>query len=200
MSNALFPSLPGLTWDIEKAPEFATVVQRSVNLSELRGSYAATPVYHFTLHYDVLRADAVNAELQKLAGFFCNRNGSWDSFLFADPDDGTAAAQRFGTGDGTTTAFPLVRSLGYFTEGVSNVAASPSIYKDAVLQTSNYTVDATGLVTFSSAPASNVALTWSGTYYYRCRFKEDMQSFNQFMRQLWEARSVEFIGSLGAKI
>ena len=200
MSNALFPTLAGLGWDVQKSPEFNTQVQRSVSLAELRGSFASTPLWNFKLHYDVLRADSLNAELQRLAGFFCSRYGSWDSFLFLDPDDGAATAVPFGTGDGTTTDFQLMRAQSYFSESVSNIGTAPSIYKATVLQSSGYTVDSTGLVSFDTAPADGAALTWTGSYYFRCRFKNDMQEFNQFMRQLWEAQSVEFVGSLGVKI
>jgi hypothetical protein len=40
------------------------------------------------------------------------------------------------------------------------------------------------------------ALTWTGSYYYRCRFLQDTLEFNEFMNSLWEAKKVEFIGSL----
>ena len=55
-------------------------------------------------------------------------------------------------------------------------------------------------IDFTPAPGANVALTWSGTYYFRCRFQQDQQEFKEFMRQLWEAGSVKFRGSLGRKI
>lgn len=200
MSNALFPTLPGLRWDIEKNPEFNTIVQRSVSLAELRGSFTATPIYNFTLHYDVLRDDTLHNELKQLAGFFLARRGKWDSFLFLDPDDSAATLQAFGTGDGATTAFQLVRTFGSFTESVCNIGVSPAIYKAGVLQVGGYSVSATGLVTFSMAPTGGQALTWSGTYYFRCRFLEDTQQFNQFMRQLWDAKQVQFLASLGTKI
>lgn len=198
MSNALFPTLAGLTWDTVKTPTFNTLVQTAVDGSELRCSYQSTPVWEFQLSYDLLRDDTIFNELKTLGGFFLNRHGKFDSFLFLDDDDSSAQYQVFGTGDGSTTEFQLIRSFGNFTEQVSNIQAGPSVYANAVV--ANATVGSTGLVTFNSAPAVGANLAWIGRYYYRCRFKEDAVDFNQFMRRLWEAKTVEFIGSLGTKI
>lgn len=204
MSNVLYPTLAGLTWDTTKTPLFSTGVQTSVNLSELRVSYSATPIYDVVLAYDLLRDDSTWNEFRTMFGFVLARYGDWDSFLYPDPDDSIALLEPFGTGDGVTTTFQLKRAMGAFTEPVCNVAVSPLIYKAAVLQTvtTNYTVNSTGLVTFTVAPANGAALNWSGTYYLRCRF--DVQntpfSLNQFMRRMWELKQVEFRGSFGTKI
>lgn len=200
MSNVPLPTLAGLTWNTTKAPRFNTQVQTAVDLSELRASFASTPIWEFTRSYDLLRDNVANAELRSLGGFFLARYGSWDSWLFADPDDSVALLEPFGTGDGVTANFPLKRAFGVFTESVSNVANAPAIYKAGVLQSANYTVSNLGVVTFTPAPGANVALTWSGTYYFRCRFKEDAQEYRQFMSKLWDARLFEFVGSLGVKI
>lgn len=197
MSDVLLPSQPGLTWDTTKVPIFATDTERSISLRETRVSLAPYPLYRFRHAYSVLRADAAFGELQSLLGFFLARRGSWDSWLFADPNDSVALLEPFGTGNGTQTAFQLARTLGAFTEPTKNVAASPSIYKAGVLQTSGYTISSTGLVTFASAPGSGQALTWSGTFYFRCRWEQDEMEFNEFAQRLYEARECGFIGSLG---
>ena len=54
----------------------------------------------------------------------------------------------------------------------------------------DYTLSAEGLVTFNTAPPSNAALTWWGSFYKRVRFKEDMAEFKKFMKNLWEAKKV----------
>lgn len=200
MSNVLLPTLPGLTWNTTKAPRFNTGIQTAVDLSEVRVSFAATPVWDFTRSYDMLRDNVANNELEQLGGFFLSRYGSWDSWLFLDVDDSIALLEPFGTGDGVTTAFQLKRAFGAFTESVKNVANAPAIYKAGVLQGANYSVSNTGLVTFTPAPGANVALTWSGTYYFRCRFNEDAQEYRQFMSKLWDLRTFEFKASLGTKI
>lgn len=200
MSNALFPVLAGETFDGLKVPQLNTIVHQSVNLSELRASLSDAPVYTYTLKYDVLRDDVIHNELKTLMGFFLARKGSYDSFLYADPDDGAVTAQPFGVGDGATTKFMLGRGYGDGYERVANLANAPLIYANAVLQTSGYTIDAYGVVTFTPAPAANVPLTWTGTYLYRCRFLHDVSEFNQFMYKLWEHKSVQFLACLGTKL
>lgn len=204
MSALFLPTLAGLSWNTTKRPEFNTSIQRSVNLSEVRVSFASAPIWNFGRSYDLLRDDVANNELKTLMSFFTARYGDWDSWLFLDTDDSVATLQPFGTGDAATVAFQLKRTLvtGGLAEPVSNIAASPAIYKGGVLQTvtTDYTVSATGLVTFTVAPAAAAALTWSGTYYFRCRFKNSMQEYLQFMSKLWEARSFDFVGALGTKI
>lgn len=199
MSNAIFPTLAGLGWNILKVPEFNTKVQRSVNLSELRASFSNAPIYNYTLHFDLLRDDVTHNEVKNLIGFFLARYGSWDSFLYSDPDDSEVAGQALGIGDGAETAFQLVRSYGAQTENVCNIETITEVTV-ANTPTGNFTASSTGLITFTAAPAANAVIAWTGSYYHRCRFTADTQDFNQFMRQLWEVRSLEFRGSLGVKI
>lgn len=202
MSDVLLPDLPGLTWDTTKAPEFSTLEQRSNALQEARASLAPYPLWHFRHAYSVLRAEVAYTELQQLLGFFLARRGKWDSWLFADPDDRAATAEGFGTGDGARVAFQLCRALGGFVEPCKNVAAAPAIYVAGALKAagSDYTVSATGLVTFASAPALGAALTWTGTYYFRCRWTEDTSEYTQFAQRLWAAQECRFVGSLGRQV
>lgn len=110
MSNAVFPTLPGLSFDVKKAPQWSTKIQQSTSRKELRLSYDSWPVYKWTLAYDVLRASSSFNELQTLVGFFNARQGAYDSFLFSDPNDNTVVSHGFGIGDGSTTAFQLQRT------------------------------------------------------------------------------------------
>lgn len=192
MSNAIFPTLPGLTFPVKKRPNFATDVQRSVSGREVASAFMAYPIWDWELAYEILRETA--SEFQSLVGFFLARQGRFDSFLFSDPSDNAALLQGFGTGNGATQAFQLVRSLGGFTEPIYDVNGAPSIYINGTLKAAgaDYTVSATGLVTFSTAPTAGQALTWSGAYYWRVRFADDMLDFDNFMARLWSAGKVAF--------
>jgi uncharacterized protein (TIGR02217 family) len=196
--------MAGLKWDSVKAPEFSTKVMRAVSGKELRAAYMSYPLYTFKLSYEVLRDDVANNELKTLAGFFLARQGQYDSFLFTDPSDHAVTAQSFGTGDGTTTAFQLVRAYGGFSEPVQNVNGTPSIYVNGTLKTvtTHYTISGTGLVTFTAGniPTSGQALTWTGSYYFRVRFTADMAEFSQFLQNLWELKQLEFVGATGNKV
>lgn len=196
MSNAVFPSnLPGLSWGVRKQPEFSTKVQKSVNGRELRAAFYSYPIYTFSLSYEVLRE--VGSELQTLMGFFLNRQGQFDSFLYTDPSDNAITDQNFGSGNGVKTQFQLSRSYGGFTEPVQNVNVLTNIKVNGTV-VSNYSVSSTGLVTFAAAPTGT--LTWSGTFYYRCRFTMDVGDFEQFMYRLWQLKKCEFRGAVGNKV
>lgn len=198
MSDAVFPTLPGLSWSVFKEPRLNSKVQTAADLSELRLQLASTPVYKVRLTYDVLRDTALHDELRTLGGFFLARGGKYDSWLFSDPSDSNVSQQVFGYGDGVTANFSLIRSFGEFNERVSNVNAITSV-RVANTPTSSYTVSA-GVVTFDSPPESAAVLDWTGSYYYRCRFAQDSQEFENFMRRLWAAQSVEFLANLGTKL
>lgn len=206
MSGSVFPTLPGLAWNVGREPEFNTGVTRAVSGREVRLQYQAYPLWKFSLTFEVLRAATLGQELETLCGFFLVMGGQFDSFLYTDPADNTVTDQPFGSGTGSATAFQLVRAFGAggftFVEPVQNVNAITNVKVAGVLKNSptDYTVNSTGLVTFTTPPASGAALTWSGSFYYRCRFLQDMASFNQFMKNLHELKKLEFVGSPGNKV
>ena len=197
MSNAVFPVLPGLTWDIPTSPQFNTKIHRAVSGSEQRAAFMQYPLWKFALKYEVLRDNLAFNELRTLAGFFNARQGSFDSFLYASPADSARVAEQFGVGTGTQFVFQLTRSFGGYVEPVHNLNGAPSIYVNGALRTLNvdYTIGATGLVTFVSSPANGAVITWTGSFYYRCRFVADTVDFNQFMLNLYNVNKLEIIGS-----
>lgn len=206
MSNAVFPTLPGLMFPVVRTPIFNTMKQPALSGRELRGTYQSFPLYQFGLSYEFLRDMVATPELDTLIGFFLARQGSFDSFWFNDVSDNSAVDMPFGVGDGGTTGFQLTRAFGAggssFAEPVQNVNVLTNIKKAGVIQSSptNYTIDANGFVTFAGAPATLAQLTWTGSYYYRCRFLDDQIDFNNFMQNLWEAQQVQFIGAPGNRV
>lgn len=194
MSNAIYPVLPGLSFGVQRSVLAPPVqVRTTPSRREYRARDATLPLYQYTLAYEFLRSRAALAELQTLVGFYNARGGSFDSFLFTDPDDASVTAQLFGTGDGSTVAFQLVRAFGGFAEAVPDLNGAPAIYKAGTLQSSGYTVSATGVVTFSAAPSIGQTLTWTGAFYRRVRFMRDQLDTTKFMQGLWEAKRVELL-------
>jgi uncharacterized protein (TIGR02217 family) len=192
MSNAVFPVLPGLMWSVVKTPQWSTRIQKTVSGRESRAAFYSLPLWTFKLSYEVLRANT-GQELQQLVGFFNARQGSFDTFLYADPSDNAVTAAVFGAGDGTTKKFQLLRPMGGYSEPILAPNGTPNIYANAVLQ-GGVTIDAnTGVVTFATAPGAGVTLTWTGGFYYRVRFLQDSMDFNNFLKDLWEAKKVEFV-------
>ncbi len=206
MSNNVFPSLSSLSWSVVKMPRWSTKIQTAASGKELRSSFFSYPIYDLILTYEVLRAKASLQELQTLMGFFNARQGAFDSFLWSDPTDNAVSGQLFGTGDGVKTVFSLCRTYGTNIEPVMNVAGTlgisgtaPIIYLNGT-PTIAYSINSTGDVTFSAAPGVGVSITWTGSYYYRCRFVKDSLEFENFMYQLWSLKKCELTGCLGTKI
>jgi uncharacterized protein (TIGR02217 family) len=192
MSNAIFPQFAGLKMDRTKTPEWKTVIHQAVSGKESRSAFMSFPIWNFTLCYEVLRADVAYNELKQIMSFYNERQGSYDSFLYNDKYDNTVTNQGFGTGTGSQTKFQLVRNLYNWIEPVQNVQGTPTIKKNgtALIAGTDYTIGDTGIVTFTVAPNLGDALTWEGLFYYRVRFVNDTQDFDQFMYNLWEVKQI----------
>jgi hypothetical protein len=59
------------------------------------------------------------------------------------------------------------------------------------LATTSSILQPNGVITFGAAPAAGVAVTADFSYYFRVRFKNDLQEFENFMSNLWSAKIVE---------
>lgn len=198
MTAAIFPTMPGLKWGTVKTPMWSTGIQKAASGRELRGAFYSFPRYKISLGYEVLRSGAL-AELQTMVGFFNARKGSFESFLYLDPEDNAVVNQQFGVGVSGQTQYQLVRAYGGNVEPVLapqlvvHGGADPVIMVNGVVQTSGCTVTEFGVVTFASAPAVGAVLSWSGSYYWRCRFMQDSADFDRFLYQLWALKKIELI-------
>jgi hypothetical protein len=213
VSDVLFPELPGLEWDLTKTPMFNTKIMQSVNGRELRASYQAVPKYQISMSFAFLRESKGRKELQQLEGFFLERRGSFDSFLFKMPEDNEFQCEI--VGDGITSVFHLSKQvfstklpLGNTEPSSSNLmwnseelALMWSQNKEKFMWSKDYyDVGADGKVTFETPPESGSIIKITGTFYYRCRFADDEQQYTHFMSKLWKAGKVEMVGSLGNKV
>lgn len=217
MSNVLFPELPGLEWESSKTPMFNTKIMTSINGRELRASFQSTPKYEISLSYAFLRENKGRRELQQLEGFYLERRGAFDSFLYKMPDDNQFVCKFIG--DGTTTSYQLYKMmydtplpLGNTEEKIVQ-AIDPNMWNQTPVKsmwdantskrmwnTATAQITADGKYILSQPVEAGIELNITGTYYYRCRFKDDTQQYVNFMHKLWKAGKVELIGSLGTKI
>jgi uncharacterized protein (TIGR02217 family) len=205
MSNAVLPISMAMFPGAIVSPRYSTKVQTAVSGRETRAAFMAYPLYDVTLVSDVLRTGALGAELETLSGFFRQMRGMWDSFLVAVPGDSVAASQAFGVGDGLKKIFQLTRTFGGggfgFADPCQNIASLTSIEANgSVVSGSDYSIGSTGLVTFVTAPASDAVLTWSGSYYFRCRFTQDSADFEQFQINMWKLGKLTMTGAPGNKV
>lgn len=101
------------------------------------------------------------AEAQEIYRWFIANKAHTTAFGWAAPGEGTATSENIGTGDGSRKIFGLThigRAVTY--------TGTPSVYVNGVLKTltTDYTLSAAGVVTFVTAPANGLAVTWTGTY------------------------------------
>ena len=201
MSNLVFPTFTGLTWDREYKASFNTVVQTAVSGKEIRIALMYTPIYEFNLTFDFLRNKPNAKEWQTLYNFYLAHKGSFDSFLFDYAEDNTAVNQLIGIGNGSNKFFQLVRGFGAdYVESVQQIKIVTDIrLNGTVTSASNYTINSSGLVTFNTAPANAVNITWNGGFYYRARFTEDNLSLSQFCKTFFKG-GLSLTANLGNKI
>lgn len=213
MSDVLFPELPGLDWDLTKTPMFNTKIMQSVNGRELRASYQAVPKYQISMSFAFLRESKGRKELQQLEGFFLERRGSFDSFLFKMPED--HEFQCTFIGDGVQTSFQLYKQINTTQIPLQHtqveqsedplmwdeVASKPMwSIPSAQMWNLQFTITSNGLLQLSIPLLEGESITVTGTFYYRCRFADDEQQYTNFMSKLWKAGKVDMIGSLGNKV
>ncbi len=190
MTTPQFPSLPGLTFPVKRYPRWKSLHQQGLSgIASVQSEYTY-PLWEYEVSISPVRAYGSFDERQTLMGLYNTCGGAAQPFLYDDPTDDTATNQQFGTGDGTTTSFQLLRTLGGFTEPV--FAPTISDVYVAGTATSAYTLGANGLLTFATAPTSGDVLTWTGTYSWLCRFEEDSLDVQKDMSGYWSVKTLKF--------
>ena len=159
-------------------PEYATDVvatesgyeQRNINWEAARA------------RYNVAHGVKTQAQLNALIAFFRARKGRAIGFRFKDWADFEGIGVTLGTGTGAQTQFQLIKR--YSSGGVEEVrmitkpvAGTAKLYLNSVLQSSGVSVDTqTGMVTFSAAPGSGVAVSADFEFDVPVRFDTDRLS------------------------
>ena len=205
MSDVLFPDLI-IGHDLKRKPMFSTKIMTSVNGRELRASYQAVPKYEFSLSLPGLQER--KGELQEIEDFFIARRGAFDSFLFKMPFDNEYECTF--VGNGQTNTFQLHKNGLPLGNTDVFVADDPLMWDEDLDQPMwtdlntrmwemQYGISKNGLLTMPVPLAAGDTLKVKGTFYYRCRFADDDQSFTLFSYRLWKG-DVTLIGSLGNKV
>jgi uncharacterized protein (TIGR02217 family) len=180
-----------------KKPTFETIVHTPVSKrGEIRASLQPYPIWEIEYSLDNFRGgeQVPDSVYQYLLGFYIAMGGQFSDFLYWDENDNTIPADSptfVAIGDGTTTLFQLIRTIGIGEDIVQNPAMVPTppiLYVDG--SSVSYTLGQTGQVTMATAPANGAVITWSGSFYYRVRFADDGLDFEQFMQQLWDVKKL----------
>ncbi|BCA57678.1 DUF2460 domain-containing protein [Sphingomonas sp. HMP6] len=191
---SIFPLLPGQMFPALKTPIWNTKIATAASGRERRRKQWAYPRWRFKIGHEVLRDTVAYPELQRLFAFFNANAGQYTEFSYFDAFDNAVVDQAFGTGDGTTTTFQLMRTGGagaiLFTEPVRSVISCKAKVAGTLATT---TVNYGGTVTFATAPAAGAALTWTGAYMFLVRFEQDDMDASQLMQGLWSQAGLALI-------
>ncbi len=149
-------------------------------------------------------------ELEQLSGLFLQCLGSYGEFFYSDPDDCSRSDVAAGVPningqgnvtDGTTTIWPLYVPWGsgpftgypmMFPAG--GIASIDAVYLNGTMQNpSTYQIDSTQTsLQFLSAPGAGQAITVDFHFYFRCRFLDDTQKYEEWASNLWEVKEIRF--------
>lgn len=206
MSGTVYPNLattPGLTLDVVRSYRWKTGYQEALSGKQSVISYQAFALVHFEFKYELLRDfTGVPSEIRTVVGLHNSMRGRYDTCLYIDPEFSSVTAQQFAVADGTAGPFQLTAlyapTSGAYSgigasEIIQNLNGTPTLQDNGTLITSsNYTIGATGLVTFGAGhfPTSGHLLTWTGSFYYRLRFDEDEIDWTKFMDHRWQVKKV----------
>jgi hypothetical protein len=201
MSYQVYPSnaLPGLAFPQKWSPRFFNNSATAASGASVDVGIAQYPLHTFELTYEVLR-DFVGTptEFRNLMAFFVSVSGTLGRFLYLNPDDNAVTAGPIGTGNGTTVTFPIITPIPLTGQPMGPAGLVPAItalYFNGVAQSSslytlNNAVAMDQTITFGSAPGAGVIITADYTFYYYCKFAEDIMTFEKFSNQRWSVAKV----------
>jgi uncharacterized protein (TIGR02217 family) len=192
---ATFPAATTLAWSTHIRPKFSTLIAGHASGRETRAQRTANPYFDLELTYEALRSASAYQELQAIVGFFEQASGRDEPFWVAPPGLSATVGQAIATGDGATTVFPLVASIGGYSGPVYGTSGVSAVYLNGVAQPSGWSVSGDYLpaIAFTSAPGAGVAVAADFGILWLCRFAEDVQDFEEFMTMLWALHSLRFV-------
>jgi len=155
--------------------EFNTTIIKTKNGSESRNINWNT----HKMKYNIINGIKTIDELNEITSFFRNVKGCGYGFRFKDWSDYSTTNQQIGSGDGTTTEFQLIKTYTisgntYIREIAKPVISTVKVYLDNI-ESTDFRIDLTsGLISFNTAPSSDVTITADFEFDVPVRFNSDM--------------------------
>ena len=185
-------------------PERRTQIVELASGAEERNASWANSRRRYDVAYGIRRAD----DLASVVAFFEARNGRLHGFRFKDWADFKSCSpsqtpgptnQPIGTGNGSATLFQVTKR---YTSGAQSwtrtitkpVAGTVTIALNGIAQASGWSVStATGLVTFTTAPAAGVAVTAGFEFDVPVRFDTDALDVTLDLERLGSITSIPLV-------
>ena len=200
MSNLVYPTgLLGLKFPVVRRTLWQTMLDVSPSDRVATLQLQPYPLYEWELEYEWLDDSIAESVMKTLLGFFNQHQGGFDSFLFTDPVFNAVTNEQIGTGDGLTKDFQTT-AVYRNTGGPGRADIIQEFNGTPVYQVSgasaSHTLNPAGVVSFLTPPALNAPITWSGSFFYRVRFKNNNLALSEFMHQWWETEQPIILGSV----
>ncbi len=169
-----------ISYKAESKKTFLTNIAELAGGFEQRNISQTTPRTSYTIKFNSI----TSGQAEKIRDFFIARKGRAYGFRFKDWQGFQAKNQNMGVGDGVTKDFQIIKTYTDEIENYQRVITKPvedsvSVFVDDVLQTSGFTINyASGVVSFSTAPASGKIITASFDFDVPVRFAKDEFEFS----------------------
>ena len=185
-------------------PERRTQIVELASGNEERNASWANSRRRYDVSYGIRRAD----DLAAVVAFFEARNGRLYGFRFKDWADHRSCLpsqapspmdQQIGTGDGVTTIFQLTKRYASGGQSWSRaitkpVAGTVQIALNALPQPGGWSADhKTGLVSFDTAPSSDIAITAGFEFDVPVRFDSDALDVTLDIERLGSITSIPLL-------
>lgn len=185
MSNEVFNFT--LDTPFEEDIRYLTVVSEGESGKEQRYQKWLRPKRTFRVKLDARQLTETN----QIWRFYTRRKGSFDTFLFQNPNENPVTAETVGSGDGARSVFYLGQSVDFATGDLIVVSGSETITRSVkgtgdYLSFSAYTIDyPVGQITTNAPLPSGDVIRANYNFQYRVRFKDDNLSREAFTGELW---------------
>lgn len=164
MALKKFPDIRRFAWESTKAQKWETTSQRSASGRMRTLTSQLYPNWTITASYNAL----TDEEARQLQGFAASVKGSFEPFLWLDPEDYQEKGHPLVMLD--DTRYQATMKQGEHAEPVEYIE-NVTVYIDGIKQnSSNYTVDG-GIIRFKTTPAGTVTADY--TYYWQVHFAND---------------------------
>jgi uncharacterized protein (TIGR02217 family) len=168
-------------------PSFSNVIQEAISGNEQRYATWTKCRGVGDLSYGLMTSSDPAGDFAAILAMYRAHFGSLYPWRLRDWSDYTATNEVFGTGNGSETQFQLSKTYDpslillntpgtyFYVRDITLLASTPVIKVDNVTKTvtTDYTISASGIVTFVLPPAADAALSWTGEFDVPVRFDTD---------------------------
>lgn len=179
MAIKKFPNIRSFAWNSTKAQKWDTTVQKSASGKVRTLTNQLYPEWTITASLPMIS----DAEANTLHGFVALLKGSYEPFLWLDPEDNKAVGQRLVPTNGY---YQCVMAMGSYAEPAEYVEDLRVFINGEEADVGTYTVER-GAITFDVAPSADDVVTADYTYYWKVMLADDGLTVTKIFKDINKA-------------